>query len=46
MHVEAHLLDCIGDVKPGEDEVLESPDQATIGSRVVDGAPMAEETLA
>jgi hypothetical protein len=22
MHVEAHLLDCIGDVRPGEGEVL------------------------
>jgi hypothetical protein len=25
MHVEAHLLDHVGDVKPGEGEVLESP---------------------
>jgi hypothetical protein len=26
MLVEAHLLDRIGDVRPGEGEVLESPD--------------------
>jgi hypothetical protein len=26
MHVEAHLLDRVGDVRPGEDEVLKSPD--------------------
>jgi hypothetical protein len=25
VHVEAHLLDRIGDVEPGEGEVLESP---------------------
>jgi hypothetical protein len=25
VHVEAHLLDHVGDVKPGEGEVLESP---------------------
>jgi hypothetical protein len=37
MHVEAHLLDCVGDVRPGEGEVLESPDN---------GGPMLEETLA
>jgi hypothetical protein len=36
-HVEVHLLDHIGDVRPGEGEVLESPSQATVGSRVADG---------
>jgi hypothetical protein len=46
MHVEAHLLDCVGNVGPGESEVLESPSQAAIGSRVADGPPMSEETLA
>jgi hypothetical protein len=25
VHVEAHLLDRVGNVGPGEDEVLESP---------------------
>jgi hypothetical protein len=46
VHVEAHLLDCVGNVGPGEGEVLESPSQATVGSRVTDGPPMSEETLA
>jgi hypothetical protein len=45
MHVEKYL-DYIGDVRPGEGEVLESPDQATVGSRVADEGPMSEETLA
>jgi hypothetical protein len=36
VHVEAHLLDRVGNVGPGEGEVLESPSQATVGSRVVD----------
>jgi hypothetical protein len=39
MHVEAHLLDGVGDVRPSEGEVLESLDQATVGSRVADGSP-------
>jgi hypothetical protein len=46
MHVKAHLLDCIGDVRPGEVEVLKSPDQAPVGSRVIDRAPASKETLA
>jgi hypothetical protein len=45
MHVEPHLLDRI-DVRPGEGEVLESPDQAAISNRVTNGARMLEETLA
>jgi hypothetical protein len=28
VHVEAHLLDCIGNFVPGEGEVLECPSQA------------------
>jgi hypothetical protein len=46
VHVEAHLLDCVGNVGPGEGEVLESPSQAVVGSWVADGGPMSEETLA
>jgi hypothetical protein len=45
VHVEAHLLDHVGNVGPGEGEVLESPSQAVIGSRVTGRAPMSEETL-
>jgi hypothetical protein len=39
IHVEAHLLDRVGNVGPDEGEVLESPSQAAIGSRVADGGP-------
>jgi hypothetical protein len=46
VHVEAPLLDCLGNVGPGEGEVLESPSQAAVGSRVADGGPMSKETLA
>jgi hypothetical protein len=38
-HVEAHLLDRVGNVGPGEGEVLESPSQAAVGSRVTDRGP-------
>jgi hypothetical protein len=46
MHVEAHLLDRVGNVGPGEGGVLESPSQAAVGSLVPDRGPMSEETLA
>jgi hypothetical protein len=39
VHVKAHLLDHVGDVGPGEGEILESPSQAAIGSRVADRGP-------
>jgi hypothetical protein len=32
VHVDAHLLDCVGNVGPGEREVLVSPSQAAVGS--------------
>jgi hypothetical protein len=37
VHVKAHLLDCVGNVGPGEGEVLKSPSQGAVGSRVADG---------
>jgi hypothetical protein len=37
MHVEAHLLYHVGDVRPDEGEILESPDQNVVGDRVIDG---------
>jgi hypothetical protein len=37
VHVEAHLLDRVGNVGPGEGEILESPSQTVIGNRVADG---------
>jgi hypothetical protein len=45
VHVEAHLLDHEGNVGPGEGEVLESPSQAAVGSRVAEGAPYVEGDL-
>jgi hypothetical protein len=39
MYVEAHLLDHVGNVRPGEGDVLESPSQAAVGCRVTDGGP-------
>jgi hypothetical protein len=36
VHVKAHLLDYVGDVKSGESEVLEISDQASIGNWVAD----------
>jgi hypothetical protein len=39
VHVEAHLLDRVGNVGPSECEVLESPSQAAVGSRVTYGDP-------
>jgi hypothetical protein len=40
VHVETHLLDRVGNVGPSEGEVLESPSQVAVGSRVTDGGPM------
>jgi hypothetical protein len=34
--VEAHLLDGVGDVGPGEDEVLECPGNAPVVGRIGD----------
>jgi hypothetical protein len=45
VHVEAHLLDCVDNVRLGEGMVLESLSQAVVGSRVVERGPMSEETL-
>jgi hypothetical protein len=39
VHVEAHLVDRIGDVRHGEGEIMESLDQAAVGSRVADRGP-------
>jgi hypothetical protein len=45
VHVEADLLDRVGNVGPGEGEVLESLIQAAVGSRVVDGGPYVRGDL-
>jgi hypothetical protein len=33
VHVQAHLLDGVGDVGPGEGQILEGVDQAPVGRR-------------
>jgi hypothetical protein len=44
VHMEAHLLDDIGDVRPGEGEVLEHVGQAPIRRRIDDrGAVVLRE---
>jgi hypothetical protein len=45
-HVEAHLLDCVGNLRSSDGEVLESASQAALGSQVTDGGPLSEETMA
>jgi hypothetical protein len=44
VHVEAHLLDHISNVRPGEGEVLKSPSQTVVSSRVADGPPHVRGT--
>jgi hypothetical protein len=45
--VEAHLFDHVEDVRPSEDEVLETLGKTVVGSWAIDrGAPMSEETFA
>ena len=34
MHVETDLLDCIGDVWPGESKILQGTSQTPVGSRI------------
>jgi hypothetical protein len=45
VHVETHLLDCVGDVRLGEGDILESPSQAAVGSRVTDRGTHVREDL-
>jgi hypothetical protein len=42
VHVEAHLLDGVGDVEPGEDEVLKGPDSTPVTGRSGDRGAVAE----
>jgi hypothetical protein len=45
VHVEAHLLDRVDNVGPGECEILESPSHAAVGSRVTNGGAHVREDL-
>jgi hypothetical protein len=40
VHMQAHLLDGVGDVRPGEGEVLERAGQAPVGRRIDDRGPV------
>jgi hypothetical protein len=40
VHMQAHLLDGVGDVRPGEGEVLERTGQAPVGRRISDWGPI------
>jgi hypothetical protein len=40
VHVKAHLLDDVGDVGPGEGQILESAGEAPVGCRVGDRGPI------
>jgi hypothetical protein len=42
VHVKAHLLDGVSDLRPGEDEVLQGPNKAAVASRISDRGPAAE----
>jgi hypothetical protein len=42
VHVEAHLLDDVGNVGPGEDEVLKCPGSTPVASQIGDRGPAAE----
>jgi hypothetical protein len=45
VHLQAHLLDGVGDVRPGEGEVLERADEAPIGRRLSDRGPVVPREL-
>jgi hypothetical protein len=46
VHVQAHLLDDVGDIGRRECEVLEHAGQAPVGRRVSDQGPSSAESFA
>lgn len=36
VHVKSHLLDCVIDVRPGEGDVIESPDKVLVRHHDID----------
>ena len=40
MHMQAHLLHGVGELGPGDSEVLQGPGDAPIGRGVVDAGPI------
>jgi hypothetical protein len=45
VHMQAHLLNGVGDVGPGEGQVLEGTSQAPVGRRVGDRGPVILKEL-
>jgi hypothetical protein len=45
MHIETHLLDDVGDVGLGEDEVQQRPDKTSVASGISHHGATSEETL-
>jgi hypothetical protein len=45
VHMQAHLLDGVGDVGPGEGELLEHAGQAPVGRHVGDRGPVVLREL-
>jgi hypothetical protein len=45
VHVEVHLVDAVGDVRPREGQVLEGAGQAPVGRRVGDQGPVVLREL-
>jgi hypothetical protein len=45
VHVEAHLLDSVGDVGPGKSQVLKGAVEDPIGHRVGDSGPIVLREL-
>jgi hypothetical protein len=45
VHMEVYLLDDVGDVGPGEDEVLQRPGETPVASGISHRGALEEETL-
>ena len=46
MHMETDLLNSVGEVRPGEGEVLQSAGQTPVGSRSATGSPRSADSFA
>jgi hypothetical protein len=45
VYMEAHLLESVGDISPGKDEVLHCPSKTPITNGISLRGPLSEETL-
>jgi hypothetical protein len=46
MHMETYLLNCIGDIRPGEGNVLQGTGQTPVGSQISNGGALRLGLLA